>query len=49
MNTRGDPVEELLATCKDIGKVCETSGQPRLARVLTVGEDIGHDAIELRL
>ena len=32
-----------------LGKVCETSGRPRLARVLTVGEDVGHDAIELRL
>ena len=34
---------------RTLGKVCETSGQARLARVLTVGEDIGHDAIELRL
>ena len=36
-------------TIAKLGKVCETSGRPRLARALTVGEDIGHDAIELRL
>ena len=53
---RGDPGLRLVQPFRlpavlgnELGKVCETSGRPRLARVLTVGEDVGHDAIELRI